>query len=268
VFFFFFLACRKVTKKLAEDADDDVIDQIFAIPNRTAPEVLGYVPAYKGFLKRGKSPVKRTGERRRRLFDTDIERSDLFGRERLPRSTHHPPQALLTGSGSEADMAGSSALREAQRKERAERKRKDAEKAAGSQHGNPSEGEAPPKRTRTAEAPEGSKAPLPPTPPPKTVPTEVQPRKVAPKDKQVVSPPPGEAPSPTEKDEPWVPVIRTSSGEPVKRSASVRESRKTAMTLLKALALPRDMKAVPRNTADNYAELCTSIVRVRPLLYI
>ncbi|KAH7864696.1 hypothetical protein Vadar_032734 [Vaccinium darrowii] len=258
--------CRKLTKKIAEDADDDVIDRIFGIGNRTAPSILGYVPSYRGFLKRGKSPVKRTGERRRRLFDSDLQLSDFHGRERVPLSTQNPSQSPAIGSSPETDMAKSSALREAQKRERAEKKRKEAEQAASLESGSVAEGEGPPKKARTAEASEGSKASLP-TPPPQTTPTDVPPRGTAPKDKQVASPTLGDTPPPVERDEPWVPVIQTSRGEPVKKNASVRESRKTAMTLLKALALPRDMKAESNNTADNYAEMCTHIVRARGVHY-
>jgi hypothetical protein len=255
--------CRKLTKKLAEDADDDVIDRIFQIKDRAAPHVLGYVPSYRGFQKRGKSPVKRTGERRRRLFDSDLRLSDFYGRERVPPITQHASQSSAVGASLETDMTRSSALREAQKLERAEKKRKEAEKAASLKPGHTAEGEGPPKKARTTEDPEGSKAPLPTPPPPQPTPTDVPPRRTAPKDKQVVSPTPGGTPSSVEKDEPWVPVIQTSRGEAVKKTASVRESRKTAMTLLKALALPRDMKAESNNTADNYADLCTHIARVK-----
>lgn len=61
-----------MTKYLARDAADDVIDRVLTITDRTTPGILGYMPSYNGFLKKGKEPVPRTGPRRVRHFDNNI----------------------------------------------------------------------------------------------------------------------------------------------------------------------------------------------------
>ncbi len=265
-FSFYPSGCGLINKRLLELSDDDVIDALFALGPQQAHRVLGHDLSYKGFLKRTRAPRARARPRRIRRELPDEELEQLWGRERLERAEERAEMA------DEGDKRKS--MKEIQaEKERArlkEQRRKERELArAQSKDKDPEAND--PKRQRVSRQPprapqqprgsrvektvSGDKGPATPLPPSEPQAQNLEQTVVRgnrdDSGPRVVARGSGSASA----LEPWAPTFESPKGK-LCRTASVRKDPKIAATLLRGVALPKDMEVVnAASMEENLIEL-------------
>lgn len=62
---------------------------------------------------------------------------------------------------------------------------------------------------------------------------------------------------------PFLPNFTCPDGQPIKATNSLDDSPLLAMTLLKGVALPKDLSRLPKKMVDNVAEMCFYTAKVR-----